>query len=245
MWFVQPKQDYISQIPWKHADEPAVMSWQIKARNYNTFVANVLLSVLIVFYIGLAYFSSLMAETLLFSLLLGFGMFFLLVLIAMSMTHQTTILVYRFTKGKAEVCSWKPQMESVKPFLKWSAIISMPIVLVLILMDPSLLITSLGPLAMGFAAWMMGTSKGYQALHGTQHHEYDWTKSEEIVAWRKRNLIGLRFTYLNDEGGEYSTYSTIYCQPENFDKNVEFFRSSLPSISYQERELKVFSNFAL
>lgn len=167
------------------------------------------------------------------------------VLIPMSMTHQTTILVYRFTEKHAEVCSWKPQMDSAKPILKWSAIILMPIVLVLILMDPSLLITSLGPLAIGFAAWMMGTSKGYQALHGTQHHEYDWTKAEEIVAWRKRNLIGLRFTYLNDEGGGYSTYSTIYCQPENFDKNVEFFRSSLPAISYQERELKVFSNFAL
>ncbi len=41
MWFVQPKQDYVSQIPWKHADEPDVMSWRIRARNYNIFVANI------------------------------------------------------------------------------------------------------------------------------------------------------------------------------------------------------------
>lgn len=245
MWFVQPKQDYISQIPWKHADESAVMSWQIKARNYNVFVANILFCVLFLVCLISAYLSSFVGVNFLSSTLIGTGMFVFFILLTMSMTHQTSILVYRFTEQNAEVCSWKPQMDSAKPILKWSAIILMPIVLVLILMDPSLLITSLGPLAMGFAAWMMGTSKGYQALHGTQHHEYDWTKAEEIVAWRKRNLIGLRFTYLNDEGGEYSTYSTIYCQPENFDKNVEFFRSSLPNISYQERELKVFSNFAL
>ncbi|PRY58817.1 hypothetical protein B0H98_1179 [Vreelandella songnenensis] len=245
MWFIQPKQDYISQIPWKRADEPAVMSWQIKARNYNVFVANVLFGVLFIVCFISAYLSSFIGWSFLSSALMGVGMFVFSIFLTMSMTHQTTILVYRFTDQHAEECSWKPQMESVKPFLKWLAIISMPIVLVLILMDPSLLITSLGPLAMGFAAWMMGTSKGYQALQGTQHHEYDWTKAEEIVAWRKRNLIGLRFTYLNDEGGEYSTYSTIYCQPENFDENVEYFRNALPATPYQERELKVFSNFAL
>ncbi|KFC51077.1 hypothetical protein DK37_27680 [Halomonas sp. SUBG004] len=54
----------------------------------------------------------------------------------------------------------------------------MPIVLVLILMDPSLLITSLGPLAMGFAAWMMGSLKGYQEMaRGSRHEEIDWTKN--------------------------------------------------------------------
>ncbi len=36
----------------------------------------------------------------------------------MSMTHQTAILVYRFTDQHAEECSWKPQMESVKPFFE-------------------------------------------------------------------------------------------------------------------------------
>lgn len=39
MWFIQPKQDYIAQIPWKHLSEPAIISWQIRARNYDTFVA--------------------------------------------------------------------------------------------------------------------------------------------------------------------------------------------------------------
>ncbi len=46
MWFVQPKQDYISQMPWKHTDESAVMNWQVRTRNYDTFSANILLAIL-------------------------------------------------------------------------------------------------------------------------------------------------------------------------------------------------------
>ncbi len=58
MWFVQPKQDYVSQIPWKYGDEPAVMSWQIRARNYNVFVANILFCVFFVICLVSAYLSS-------------------------------------------------------------------------------------------------------------------------------------------------------------------------------------------
>ena len=43
MWFIQPKQDYIPEMPWKYADEPAVMAWQIRARNYNTTPDNLAL----------------------------------------------------------------------------------------------------------------------------------------------------------------------------------------------------------
>ncbi|PRY64058.1 hypothetical protein B0H98_107204 [Vreelandella songnenensis] len=238
MWFVQPKQDYISQIPWKYTDEPAVVSWQVRARNYNTFVANILLSVLMVFYIGLAYISSLMAETLLFSLLLGFGMYFLLILIAMSMTHQTSILVYRFTGQHAEECSWKPQMEALKPFLKWLAIISMPIVLVLILMDPSLLITSLGPLLMGFAAWMMGTSKGYQELHGMQHHDYDWRKADKVYLYPGRDIIGLNVPWYHPEMDEMipEGIREIYCKKGERDKVLGFLTSNLPDIEIVEEK---------
>ncbi|WP_249977483.1 hypothetical protein, partial [Vreelandella olivaria] len=213
---------------------------------YNTFVANILFSVLAFISLGWAYFMSLLGESLLAKCLLGGGMFTLFILIAMSMTHQTTIIVYRFTESVAEECSWKPQMDAVKPFLKWSAIILMPIVVILMLQDPAFVIAGIGPLGMGLMAWMMGTSKGYQAMQRDyRHREYEWTKTEEIVAWHKRDLIGLRFTYLNEEGGEYSTYSSIFCHSDNFEDNVNYFRNMLPAVPYHERELKVYSNFSL
>ncbi|TNH18480.1 hypothetical protein [Halomonas sp. BL6] len=242
MWFVQPKQDYVSQIPWKHADEPDVMSWRIRARNYNIFVANILFSVLFFVCLGSAYLMSFGGWSLLSKFLIGGGMFLLFLLITMSMTHQTSILVYRFTEKNAEVCSWKPQMDAVKPFLKWSAIILMPIVLVLILMDPSLLITSLGPLAMGFAAWMMGSSKGYQEMaRGSRHEEIDWTKTEHIKVWRKRSMIAL--TYQWKPFKRNSSYRPrthlLYCFPEELDDRIQFFKEHLPDAKYEEGNIDI------
>lgn len=242
MWFIQPKQDYVAQMPWKYVDRPALMSWQIRSRNYNTFVSDLSLIPMALAGLGGAYVASLLSETLLFSLLLGGGMFFLLILIAMSMTHDTAILVYRFTETHAEICSWKPQVDAVKPFLKWSAIILMPIVVVLILIDPSLLITSLGPLAMGFAAWLMGSSKGYQEMaRGSRHEEIDWTKTEQIKVWRKRSIISL--TYQWKPFKRNSSYRPrthlIYCLPEELDERIQFFKEHLPNAAYEEGKVDV------
>ncbi len=243
MWFIQPKQDYIPEIPWKHADESAVIAWQVRARNYNTFVTNTILFVLALINIGAAYAVSLLAETLFFSFLVGGGAFLFFMLISMSVTHDTTILVYRFTETVAEEYSWKPQAAAAASFLKWSAIILLPIVGVLILMDPSLVIAGIGPLGMGLMAGMMGSQ---QAKHNkSQHKEIEWMEAEEIVAWRKRNLIGLRFTDVHEDGIETFFYSTVYCQSHNFDENIQYLRKALPKVPYHERELKVFSNYAL
>lgn len=229
-------------MPWKHADEPAVVSWQIRARNYNVLVANILFAGLSLFSLGSAYLMSFVGWTLLSSFLIGGGMFVLFIFITMSMTHQTSILVYRFTEKNAEVCSWKPQMDIVKPFLKWSAIILMPIVVVLILMDPSLIITSLGPLALGFAAWMMGSSKGYQEMaRGSRYEKIDWTKTDRIKVWRKRSIISL--TYQWKPFKRNSSYRPrthlIYCLPEELDDRIQFFKEHLPNAAYEEGKVDV------
>ena len=243
MWFIQPKQDYIAQIPWKHTDESAVMSWQIRARNYNTFVSDLSLIPMVgISLAGAFLFSSFFGDSLFFTLSVGAGMSVLFILIAMSMTHDTTILVYRFTETHAEVFFWKPQMDTVKPFLKWSAIILMPIVVVLILMDPSLIITSLGPLAMGLAAWMMGSSKGYQEMaRGSRHEEIDWTKTEQIKVWRKRSIIAL--TYQWKPFSKNSSYRPqthlIYCHAEELEERIKFFKKHLPDAEYEEGKVDI------
>ncbi|KPQ25448.1 MAG: hypothetical protein HLUCCA13_05325 [Halomonas sp. HL-48] len=243
MWFIQPKQDYIAQVPWKHADESTVMSWQIKARNYDTFGANILLAILTIVNLGGAYFSfdaaSLVFETFFFSLSVGGGMFLLFMLVVMSMTHQTAILVYRFTEKHGEECSWKPQMDAVKPFLKWSAIILMPIVFVLILMDPSLIMTSLGPLAMGFAAWTMGSSKGYQEIaRGSRHDELDWRKTDKIYLYPGRDIIGLNIPWYHPELDEVipEGIKEVYCKENERDEVLRFFKSRLPEVEIVEEK---------
>lgn len=243
MWFVQPKPDYVAQMPWKHIEKAEVMSWQIRARNYNTLVSNLFLIPIVLLASVTGYMLSLLAETFIFSLLIWVSMTLFGFLVGMSVTHQTSIIVYRFTEKYAEVCSWKPQMDTVKPFLKWSAIILMPIVVVLILMDPSLIIISLGPLAMGLAAWMMGSSKGYQEMaRGSRYEEIDWTKTDKIKVWRKRSIIAL--TYQWKPFKRNSSYRPrthlIYCHAEELDERIRFFKEHLPDAAYEEGKVEVF-----
>ncbi|MGP9767986.1 hypothetical protein ACT3UM_19905 [Halomonas sp. AOP13-D3-9] len=212
MWFIQPKQDYIPEIPWKHADEPAVIAWQIRARNYNTTPDNLALIPMSLIAFGGGYVMSLLVQSLLGSFLLGGGLFLLLMLIFMSVTHNTTIIVYRFTETLAEEYSWKPQEAAAASFLKWSAIILLPIVGVLILMDPSLVIAGIGPLGMGLMAWVMGSQQAKQS--NSRHHPLDWRDTDKIYLYPGRDIIGLNIPWYHPDAHEVEPdgIREVYCR---------------------------------
>ena len=239
MWFIQPKQDYIAEIPWKHADEPAVMSWQIRARNYNTSSANLFLILMSLIALGGGYVMSLFVQSLLGSFLLGGGMCLLLILILMSITHSTTIIVYRFTETLVEEYSWKPQAAAAASFLKWSAIILLPIVGVLILMDPSLVIAGIGPLGMGLMAGMMGAQQAKQS--NSRHEEWTWEKTEHIKVWRKRSIIALTYQWKPFSKNSYYRPRThfIYCHADELDERIQCFKEHLPDAEYEEGKVSV------
>ncbi|WP_020610680.1 hypothetical protein [Vreelandella zhanjiangensis] len=99
MWFIQPKQDFIAEMPWRYTNEVAVMSWQIKARNYDTSTANIELIAMVLVSLGMggaAYLFSHPEVPMLISL--SFSMIIPLVFIplSLSITHYTTIFVYQF-----------------------------------------------------------------------------------------------------------------------------------------------------
>ncbi len=246
MWFIQPKRDYVAEMPWKHTDEPAIMTWQIRARDYYTLPANVLFFINFIIAAGVGWvMSHAGGDSLIASLLSGGGMFFFLLLIGMSMTHQTAIIVYRLTDKRLEVFSWKPQIDSVKPVMKWTAIVSGVVVLFLVFVNPSFIIAAIGPIGIGVMAALMGNSKSYQSMvRNEEYHEIDWPNAEDIAVWRKRNLIGLRFTWYNEDGSHYSVYSKVYCRNQDFDKCLEFFKRRLPDTPYREGKLVVHSHFA-
>ena len=239
MWFIQPKQDYIPEIPWKHVDEPAVMAWQIRARNYNTTPDNLAVIPMSLIALGGGYVMSLLGQSLLGSLLLGGGLFLLLMLIFMSVTHNTTIIVYRFTKTLAEEYSWKPQEASAAAFLKWSAIILLPIVGVLILMDPSLVVAGIGPLGMGLMAWIMGSQQAKQS--NSRHEEWTWEKTEHIKVWRKRSIIALTYQWKPFSKNSYYRPCThfIFCCADELDERIQLFKEHLPDAEYEEGKVNV------
>ncbi|QNI02741.1 hypothetical protein HXW73_07210 [Halomonas sp. SH5A2] len=161
------------------------------------------------------------------------------------MTHQTAIIVYRLTDKRIEVFSWKPQIDSVKPVMKWTAIISGVGVLCLVLIKPDFIIAAIGPIGIGVMAALMGNSKDYQSMvRNEEYHEIDWPNAEDIAVWRKRYLIGLRFTWYNEDGSHYSVYSKVYCRKKDFEECLDIFKQRLPNTPYREGKLVVHSHFA-
>ncbi len=157
----------------------------------------------------------------------------------MSMTHQTSIIVYRLTDKGYEKISWKPQIDSVKPVMKWTAIISGIAVLIAAFFDPAFLLGMIGPAGFGLIALMMGNSSEYQSLaRGERHENRDWDAVEEIVLWRKRRLVGVKMTF-DDGYGPHSSYQKIYCNKGCVEKVVNFVRSKTKNVDFLERKLIV------
>ncbi|MGY2463705.1 hypothetical protein [Vreelandella sulfidaeris] len=245
MWFIQPKRDYVAEMPWKHIDEPAIMTWQIRTRDYNTFIANIMFVMILCIALAGALAVYYFNEHFISSLLLGVSMFLFLLLVGMSITHQTTIVVYRLTDKSIEVFSWKPQIDSVKPVMKWTAIISGIGVLLLVFINPDFIIAAIGPIGIGAMAALMGNSKDYQTMvRNEEYYEIDWPNAEDIAVWRKRCLIGLRFTWYNEDDSSYSVYSKVYCCKKDFEKCLDIFKTRLPNTPYREGKLVVHSHFA-
>ncbi|SDM95189.1 hypothetical protein SAMN05192555_1332 [Franzmannia pantelleriensis] len=245
MWFIQPREDYKASVPWKSVDDDVVASWQIRARNYSVKSANVMLA--FVFFLALlaGWVAFLFGgNNTLLSIFLGGGMLFFTILIGMSMTHQTAILVYRFTESRGEVFSWNPQADAVKPLMKWTAIGSAAIVVVLILIDPAFIIASIGPVGLGIAALAMGNSeKQYNLWRQEKHHEFEWRKTEKIRVWRKRNIIALTYPYKpfkrNSRYRPRTEY--LFCHKHELEERIVFFKEHLPDAKYEEGPVTIYS----
>ncbi|WP_251048346.1 hypothetical protein [Halomonas sp. ISL-56] len=154
----------------------------------------------------------------------------------MSVTHNTTIIVYRFTETLAEEYSWKPQAAAAASFLKWSAIILLPIVGVLILMDPSLVIAGIGPLGMGLMAGMMGSQQAKQS--NSRHHPLDWRDTDKIYLYPGRDIIGLNIPWYHPDAHEVEPdgIREVYCRKGEREEVLNFFKVRLPNVEIVEEK---------
>ncbi|PAU77484.1 hypothetical protein [Halomonas salipaludis] len=245
MWFIQPREDYKASVPWKNVDDDVVASWQIRARNYSVKSADVMFYVMLFFSLVVGwFFSSWEKESFVVSLMMGGGVFLVGVFVTMSMTHQTAILVYRFTESRGEVFSWNPQADAVKPLMKWTAIGSAAIVVVLVLIDPAFIVASIGPVGLGIAALAMGNSeKQYNLWRQEKHHEFEWRKTEKIRVWRKRNVIALTYPYKpfkrNSRYRPRTEY--LFCHKHELEERIAFFKEHLPDAKYEEGPVTIYS----
>ncbi|TWR95583.1 hypothetical protein, partial [Pseudomonas extremaustralis] len=167
--------DLPPQLQWKYANEPELMTWSIRARNYNTFVANLMFSFMTTVILGATLIMYSVYEGMSQSWRISSCIFFfsLMLLVLLSVTHQRMNFAYRFTQSGVEYCEWKDFPKWALTFLKWFTGMMAIIFIYLTTIDPTFLIGALiGPGAMGLMYLSMANSKTYQRMQTEYHHHF-------------------------------------------------------------------------
>ncbi|MDD2050859.1 hypothetical protein, partial [Pseudomonas putida] len=186
-----------SQLEWKFAHEPELMAWTIRARNYNTFVANCMFAFMSVVLMGMSYFlysTPAGDEGVLSRVITSLGFFIVLSLVISSMTHQRINCAYRFTKSGVECCEWKDFPKWALTFLKWLAGVTAIVFVFMATIDPLFLLGALiGPGGVGLTYLSMAYSKNYREMHTQYHHLiYEWKDFTQLAIATNREVVDLK-----------------------------------------------------
>ncbi|WP_136478015.1 hypothetical protein [Pseudomonas sp. DG56-2] len=220
------------QLMWKFAHEPGLESWSIKARNYNTLVANCMFT-----FMAILIFCGTLAMYSVYEKMdqpwrtLSCIFFFILILSTIScMTHQRMNFAYRFSKSGVEYCEWKDFPQWALPCLKWMAGITAVIFIFMATIEPSFLIGALvGPGGLGLTYLSMAHSKSYRELH-TQyhHHEYEWKDIVQLAIATNREVVDVKFKFFRDGDTVKTCWNfNIHCQKKDKERIAKFIRPYL------------------
>ncbi|WP_053164459.1 hypothetical protein [Pseudomonas sp. P1.8] len=220
------------QLHWKYANEPELLGWTIRARNYNTFVANCMFVFMSVVIVG--------AGFIMYSVYSGMSqpwrtlscVFFCtaMFLVIVGMTHQRMNFAYRFTESGVEYCKWKDFPKWVLPFVKWFAGITAVMFIFLATLDPAFLIGALiGPGGM-LMYLSMASSKSYRELHTQYHnHFFHWNELTKLTIATNRDMVEVDYS-VPKEGSIYMTEGSLYVFFKRDRKNevVTLVKTHLP-----------------
>ncbi|WP_442112823.1 hypothetical protein [Pseudomonas sp. NUPR-001] len=233
------------QLEWKFAHEPELMAWTIRARDYNTFVANGM-------FVGVAFLSATVTYAL-YSAYEGVEqpwrtlsciVFYLIALfVTLTMTHQRVNFAYRIAESGVEYCVWKDFPEWALKFLKWIAGITAVIFLFIATIDPSFLLGALlGPGGMGLTYLSMAHSKNYREMH-TRYHNYafKWGDFTQLAIASNREVVDLKYT-ITMEGDDFETRWSlnVFCRRKQKEKVAELIRPYLsPDVPFIRAKVNV------
>jgi len=238
------------QLQWQYQDEPALAEWSLKARPYNTDITNGLCVAVFMIALPLATwlgFDS--AETLFWQLFLTLFGVLLFGSMILGLTHQTTKFAYRLTASGLEFCEWKAFPEWLPTLLKWLAVITGVVMLMLVMVHPAALIGAIaGPGLIGLMYLRMGTSSQFRKMHGQFHQGFHpWSDYTKMIVFRRRSIIGLDFTYFNPQADEgkgrmIDTDRLIYCRKSHYNELIKIIRAQLPdSTPYEEAYIQIYA----
>ena len=231
------------QLTWKYASEPELLSWRIKARNYNTAVANGMFVFMLFFTLALCFIMYDVYEgtdqpwrT------LSCVFFFCLMAFTVScMTHQRMNFAYRFTKSGAEFCKWKVFPEWTLTFLKGLAAFTAIAFMCMASAynDPALLIGAIGGSGSVMLTHASMNSARYRDLQTDfHHHTYEWSRFTEVAIDRKQKLVGLEFAWYNDYLNKHSRSTfPLFAKRKAFESILELVEQHLPNVPRADRHV--------
>ena len=224
--------DLPPQLQWKYAYEPELMTWSIRARNYNTFVANLMFSFMATVILGATLIMYSVYEGMSQSWRISSCIFFfsLMLLVLLSVTHQRMNFAYRFTQSGVEYCEWKDFPKWALTFLKWFTGMMAIIFIYLTTIDPTFLIGALiGPGAMGLMYLSMANSKTYQRMQTEYHHHFlHWKELTKSTVATNRVMMELEYS-VPQEGSIYMTIGRqyIFFTPKDKERVTQLIKNNL------------------
>ncbi|WP_124200507.1 hypothetical protein [Pseudomonas aeruginosa] len=228
------------QLEWKYANEPELMSWTVKARNYNTFIANIMLLIcLAMVIIGTSFAGDWFQENREKNIPVSIGFFLVMISVALSVTHQRMNFAYRFSKSGGEFCEWKNFPKAAVWVVNGFAVIA-AIACVTLLGPDGMLLGVLGAGGMGLTAIAMINSKSFQKMHTTFHHNsYSWSEFPGVVIDQRQKLVGLKFRWYHKElKEEMVSVEALYTRSRDFNKLIDFLEKHLPDVPFTEGKVR-------
>ncbi|EZI27067.1 hypothetical protein [Pseudomonas extremaustralis] len=237
--------DLPPQLQWKYANEPELMTWSIRARNYNTFVANLMFSFMATVILGATLIMYSVYEGMSQSWRISSCIFFfsLMLLVLLSVTHQRMNFAYRFTRSGIECCEWKDFPKWALTFLKWFSGIAAIIFIYLATIDPTFLIGALiGPGSMGLMYLSMAHSKTYQQMQTQYHHlMYEWKDFTQLAIATNREVVDLKFCHFDPRLGRIVKWNlNIFCKRKQKEAVANFIKPYLsPGVPFIKAKVNV------
>ena len=236
--------DLPPQLQWKYANEPELMTWTIRARNYNTFVANAMFwFCFIAITAGSIFLYRGTKEYLVFNTISTLLFFIIVNTALISMTHQRMNFAYRFTQSGVEYCKWKNFPKWALTFLKWFSGITAIIFIFLATLDSTFLIGALiGPGGMGLMYLSMANSKSFQEMHTEYHHHaFKWEELTQLAIATNREVVDLKYS-ITLKGNDYKTNWSlnVFCERKQKEAVANVIRPYLsPGVPFIKAKVNV------
>ncbi|MDR6713057.1 hypothetical protein J2W83_002659 [Pseudomonas hunanensis] len=221
------------QLQWKHANEPEVLAWEIRARNYNTFIANAMFVFCFSIIVAVSIYQYLdMRDDPVFAGVMALMLFIVVTVALFSVTHQRMNYAYRITRLGVEYCKWKDFPKWALVTVKWITGISAILFIFMATIDPTFLIGALvGPGGMGLTYMVMANSKSYRDLHTSYHNNfYKWSELTKATIATNRDMVEVDYS-VPKTGSVFKITGSLYVffKRKNKQHVVEVFKKHLPS----------------